>query len=153
MGINKIKQFDVEYKINTNVKTMLRTKRAVSPSLLSRFGTPGLMSGPTNLTAPQCLGGQTETTFAAAAALERSPGLVALHPLELWTTRRNSSPVKSSAMAGPPVLIWEDEVRSLLHYRELVPRVEEALGKFSTRDPAEVVQPVRGSVPLRKHNG
>lgn len=56
-------------------------------------------------------------------------------------------------MAGPPVLIWEDEVRNLLHYRELVPRVEEALGKFSTRDPAEVVQPVRGSVPLRKHNG
>uniref|UniRef100_A0A3Q4AH35 Ketimine reductase mu-crystallin n=1 Tax=Mola mola TaxID=94237 RepID=A0A3Q4AH35_MOLML len=45
------------------------------------------------------------------------------------------------------------EVRRLLHYRELIPRLEEALGKFSRRDSAEVLQPVRSSVPLHKHRG
>ncbi|XP_047466012.1 ketimine reductase mu-crystallin [Mugil cephalus] len=55
--------------------------------------------------------------------------------------------------AGPPVIIWEHEVRRLLHYRELVPRLEEALGKFSRRDSAEVVQPVRTTVSLQKHHG
>ncbi|KAF3853378.1 hypothetical protein F7725_014066 [Dissostichus mawsoni] len=56
-------------------------------------------------------------------------------------------------MAGPPAVIWKREVEGLLRYRELVPRLEEALGKFSSRDPAEVIQPVRTTVPLQKHHG
>ncbi|XP_042364397.1 ketimine reductase mu-crystallin [Plectropomus leopardus] len=56
-------------------------------------------------------------------------------------------------MAGPPVVIWEHEVKPLLRYRELVPRLEEALGKFSRRDSAEVIQPTRTTVPLQKHSG
>ncbi|XP_028285941.1 ketimine reductase mu-crystallin [Parambassis ranga] len=56
-------------------------------------------------------------------------------------------------MAGPPVIIWESEVERLLRYRELIPRLEEALGKFSRRDNAEVIQPVRTTVPLQRHNG
>ncbi|XP_071318674.1 ketimine reductase mu-crystallin [Trachinotus anak] len=58
----------------------------------------------------------------------------------------NAAPV----MADLPVTISEREVRSLLRYRELVPRLEDALGKFSRR---EVIQPVRCTVPLQKHNG
>lgn len=56
-------------------------------------------------------------------------------------------------MAGPPAIIWESEVRSLLNYAELIPSLESALGKFSKRDSAEVLQPVRSSVPLHKHSG
>ncbi|XP_049419923.1 ketimine reductase mu-crystallin [Epinephelus fuscoguttatus] len=56
-------------------------------------------------------------------------------------------------MAGPPVVIWEQEVQPLLRYKELIPRLEEALGKFSRRDSAEVIQPVRTTVPLQKHSG
>lgn len=56
-------------------------------------------------------------------------------------------------MAGPPVVIWEQEVLSLLNYRDLIPRLEEALGKVSKRDSAEVIQPVRTTVPLQKHRG
>lgn len=56
-------------------------------------------------------------------------------------------------MAGPPVIIREHEVKRLLHYRELIPRLERALGKFSSRDSAEVLQPVRSALPLQKHNG
>ncbi|XP_061564587.1 ketimine reductase mu-crystallin [Cololabis saira] len=56
-------------------------------------------------------------------------------------------------MAEPPVIIWESEVKNLLHYRDLIPRLEDALGKFSRRDSAEVIQPVRTAVPLQKHNG
>lgn len=56
-------------------------------------------------------------------------------------------------MAGPPVIIWEHEVQQLLRYKELIPRLEVALGKFSKRDRAEVIQPVRTTVPLQKHGG
>ncbi|KAF7204754.1 ketimine reductase mu-crystallin [Nothobranchius furzeri] len=56
-------------------------------------------------------------------------------------------------MAEPPVVIWEQEVRSLLHYRDLIPSLEVALGKFSSRDSAEVIQPVRSTIPLQKHSG
>ncbi|KAM9715410.1 ketimine reductase mu-crystallin [Menidia menidia] len=56
-------------------------------------------------------------------------------------------------MAEPPVIIWEHEVGRLLRYKDLVPRLEEALGKFSRRDSAEVLQPVRTAVPLQKHHG
>ncbi|XP_031699352.1 ketimine reductase mu-crystallin isoform X2 [Anarrhichthys ocellatus] len=56
-------------------------------------------------------------------------------------------------MAGPPVVIWKQEVQRLLRYRELVPRLEDALGKFSRRDSAEVIQPVRCTLPLQKHHG
>ncbi|KAK9530612.1 hypothetical protein VZT92_012103 [Zoarces viviparus] len=56
-------------------------------------------------------------------------------------------------MAGRPVIIWKQEVQRLLRYGELVPRLEDALGKFSRRDSAEVIQPVRCTVPLQKHHG
>ena len=56
-------------------------------------------------------------------------------------------------MADPPVIIWQREVERLLHYGDLVPRLEEALAKFSGRDSAEVLQPVRSTVPLQKHGG
>ncbi|XP_041670857.1 ketimine reductase mu-crystallin [Cheilinus undulatus] len=56
-------------------------------------------------------------------------------------------------MASPPVVIWEHEVARLLQYTDLIPRLEEALGKFSRRDSAEVIQPVRTTVPLQKHSG
>ena len=56
-------------------------------------------------------------------------------------------------MAGAPAVIPEHEVEHLLHYTELVPRLEEALGKFSKHDSAEVIQPVRSTVPLQKHGG
>ncbi|KAJ0015795.1 hypothetical protein NQD34_014085 [Periophthalmus magnuspinnatus] len=54
---------------------------------------------------------------------------------------------------APPEIIWEHEVRRLLHYGELIPRLETALGKFSKRNSAEVIQPVRTTVPLQKHSG
>lgn len=63
------------------------------------------------------------------------------------------TPNYNAAMAEPPLVIWQHEAKRLLRYRELLPRLEDALGKFSGRDAAEVVQPVRSSVPLRKHNG
>ncbi|KAF7663013.1 hypothetical protein LDENG_00219260 [Lucifuga dentata] len=56
-------------------------------------------------------------------------------------------------MAEPPVIIWEKEVESLLRYRDLIPRLEDALGKFSKRDSAAVIQPVRTTVPLQKYQG
>ncbi|MEQ2162209.1 hypothetical protein GOODEAATRI_017471 [Goodea atripinnis] len=56
-------------------------------------------------------------------------------------------------MVDPPVIIWEHEVGSLLRYGDLIPRLEDALGKFSRRDSAEVIQPVRTVVPLQKHGG
>ncbi|XP_076007778.1 ketimine reductase mu-crystallin [Genypterus blacodes] len=56
-------------------------------------------------------------------------------------------------MAAPPVIIWGDEVKRLLRYTELIPRLEEAMGTFSRRGGGEVVQPVRTAVPLQKHNG
>lgn len=58
-----------------------------------------------------------------------------------------------TAMAEPPAVIWKHEVQRLLQYGDLVPRLEEALGKFSTRDSAEVIQPVRNILPLQKHHG
>ncbi|XP_064806510.1 ketimine reductase mu-crystallin isoform X1 [Oncorhynchus masou masou] len=56
-------------------------------------------------------------------------------------------------MAEPPVVIRQDEVEGLLHYKDLIPRLEVALGKFSKLDNAEVIQPVRTTVPLQKYNG
>uniref|UniRef100_I3KV37 Ketimine reductase mu-crystallin n=2 Tax=Oreochromis niloticus TaxID=8128 RepID=I3KV37_ORENI len=65
----------------------------------------------------------------------------------------SGKPVIFTMAGAPPVIIWEREVESLLHYKELIPRLEEALGKFSSRDSVEVIQPVRSTVPLQKHNG
>lgn len=56
-------------------------------------------------------------------------------------------------MSEPPVVLWGPEVEQLLQVSELVPRLEQALGKFSSRDRAEVIQPVRSTVPLQKHGG
>ena len=68
-------------------------------------------------------------------------------------SERAAARAARAAMAGPPAIIWEREVSSLLRYRDLVPRLEEALGKFSRRDSAEVLQPVRSTLPLQKHRG
>uniref|UniRef100_A0A672FWH1 Ketimine reductase mu-crystallin n=1 Tax=Salarias fasciatus TaxID=181472 RepID=A0A672FWH1_SALFA len=56
-------------------------------------------------------------------------------------------------MDGPPAVIWREEVERLLRYEDLVPRLEQALGLFSRRDAAAVLQPVRTAVPLSKHGG
>ncbi|XP_057681911.1 ketimine reductase mu-crystallin [Corythoichthys intestinalis] len=56
-------------------------------------------------------------------------------------------------MAEPPTVILEHQVSRLLRYSDLIPRLEEALAKFSLRDTSEVIQPVRSSIPLKKHKG
>ncbi|XP_061120566.1 ketimine reductase mu-crystallin isoform X1 [Syngnathus typhle] len=56
-------------------------------------------------------------------------------------------------MAELPVVISENEVSRLLHYEELIPRLEEALVKYSRRDSSEVIQPVRSTLNLQKFNG
>ncbi|XP_036428197.1 ketimine reductase mu-crystallin [Colossoma macropomum] len=56
-------------------------------------------------------------------------------------------------MAQQPVFLSDDVVARLLRYDDLIPRLEEALGKFSLRDRAEVVQPVRSVMPIENHNG
>ncbi|KAM9773997.1 ketimine reductase mu-crystallin isoform 2-T2 [Syngnathus typhle] len=56
-------------------------------------------------------------------------------------------------MAELPVVISENEVSRLLHYEELIPRLEEALAKYSRKDSSEVIQPVRSTLNLQKFNG
>lgn len=56
-------------------------------------------------------------------------------------------------MAEPPVLLWGSGVEHLLTYGALMPLLEAALAKFSGGDTAEVLQPVRSSVALKKHVG
>ncbi|XP_077594787.1 ketimine reductase mu-crystallin [Stigmatopora nigra] len=56
-------------------------------------------------------------------------------------------------MAEPPTVFSERQVSRLLRYSDLIPRLEDALAKFSRRDPSEAIQPVRSSIPLKKHNG
>ncbi|XP_068610554.1 ketimine reductase mu-crystallin-like [Brachionichthys hirsutus] len=56
-------------------------------------------------------------------------------------------------MSAPPAVIWEREVKRLLRYRDLVPVLEKAMGTFSRRDSAELIQPVRATLPLQKHDG
>ncbi|XP_061561543.1 LOW QUALITY PROTEIN: ketimine reductase mu-crystallin [Phycodurus eques] len=55
-------------------------------------------------------------------------------------------------MAAPPVVISDHQVSRLLPCGELIPRLEEALAKFSLKD-SSVIQPVRSTLPLQKHNG
>ncbi|XP_042560706.1 ketimine reductase mu-crystallin isoform X2 [Clupea harengus] len=56
-------------------------------------------------------------------------------------------------MAGLPVLIGKEDIARLLHFKDLLPRLEAALAQFSKHDISEVIQPVRTVVPLTKHNG
>ncbi|KAI4885275.1 hypothetical protein NFI96_013669, partial [Prochilodus magdalenae] len=56
-------------------------------------------------------------------------------------------------MARQPILLSDDVVARLLRYEDLIPRLEEALGKFSLHDSAEIVQPVRSVVPIQNYNG
>ena len=49
--------------------------------------------------------------------------------------------------------ISESRVKSLLHMRDLIPVIEEALGRFSNKLSGGVVQPVRTLVPVQKHGG
>lgn len=82
------------------------------------------------------------------AAIERNARIWRV--FELWTHFRLS---EREDMAEPPVVIWEQDVERLLRYKDLIPRLEDALGKFSRRDRTEVIQPVRTAVPLQKHKG
>lgn len=56
-------------------------------------------------------------------------------------------------MADSPAVIKQDEVESLLLYKDLIPRLEVAMGKFSKRNSDELIQPVRTVIPLHKYNG
>ncbi|XP_057681910.1 ketimine reductase mu-crystallin-like [Corythoichthys intestinalis] len=55
-------------------------------------------------------------------------------------------------MAEPPAVISENQVSRFLRYSDLIPRLEDALAKFSLRDTSEVIQPLRFSIPLKKHS-
>ncbi|CAL8283694.1 unnamed protein product [Merluccius merluccius] len=56
-------------------------------------------------------------------------------------------------MESPPVFISGDEVKRLLRYADLIPRLEAALAVLSGPGDSGVVQPVRSIIPLRNHNG
>ncbi|XP_067100301.1 ketimine reductase mu-crystallin [Osmerus mordax] len=56
-------------------------------------------------------------------------------------------------MTDSPAVIKQDEVEGLLLYKDLIPRLEVAMGKFSKRNSDELIQPVRTVIPLQKYNG
>ncbi|KAL7857612.1 hypothetical protein SRHO_G00165110 [Serrasalmus rhombeus] len=56
-------------------------------------------------------------------------------------------------MAPQPVFLSDDVVARLLRYDDLIPQLEAVLGKFSLRDSAAVVQPVRSVLPVVDHSG
>ncbi|XP_053495908.1 ketimine reductase mu-crystallin isoform X3 [Ictalurus furcatus] len=56
-------------------------------------------------------------------------------------------------MTEQPVFLNNDVVAPLLSYDDLIPRLEEVLGKFSRSDSSDVVQPVRSVIPIQNHSG
>lgn len=56
-------------------------------------------------------------------------------------------------MTEQPVFLSNDVVARLLSYDDLIPRLEEVLGKFSRSDSSDVVQPVRSVIPIKNHSG
>lgn len=56
-------------------------------------------------------------------------------------------------MADPPVFLSDEVVARFLSYDELIPRLEDVLGKFSQGNSSEVVQPVRSVIPIHNHSG
>ncbi|MCJ8738365.1 hypothetical protein PDJAM_G00034740 [Pangasius djambal] len=56
-------------------------------------------------------------------------------------------------MADQPVFLRDDVVARFLSYDELIPRLEEVLGKFSRGNSSDVVQPVRSVIPIHSHSG
>ncbi|MCI4384109.1 hypothetical protein PGIGA_G00034760 [Pangasianodon gigas] len=56
-------------------------------------------------------------------------------------------------MADQPVFLSNDVVARFLSYDELIPRLEEVLGKFSRGNSSDVVQPVRCVIPIHNHSG
>ncbi|XP_056153776.1 ketimine reductase mu-crystallin [Lampris incognitus] len=56
-------------------------------------------------------------------------------------------------MAEAPVFVSRSGCEGVLRFADLMPRLEEALVRFSSRAGAEVLQPLRSCVPLQKHNG
>lgn len=56
-------------------------------------------------------------------------------------------------MTEQPVFLSNDVVARFLSYDDLIPRLEDVLGKFSRGDSSDVVQPVRCVIPMHKHNG
>ncbi|XP_051789624.1 ketimine reductase mu-crystallin isoform X2 [Erpetoichthys calabaricus] len=53
-------------------------------------------------------------------------------------------------MAVSPVILGPSEVSALLRSEDLIPRLEEALVRFSA---GSITQPLRTIIPLEKHNG
>lgn len=56
-------------------------------------------------------------------------------------------------MAEQPVFLSNDVVKRFLSYDDLIPRLEEVLGKFSRGYSSDVVQPVRSVIPIHNHSG
>ncbi|KAB5555376.1 hypothetical protein PHYPO_G00033320 [Pangasianodon hypophthalmus] len=56
-------------------------------------------------------------------------------------------------MAEQPVFLSNDVVARFLSYDELIPRLEEVLGRFSRGSSSDVVQPVRSVIPIHNHSG
>ncbi|KAF4085296.1 hypothetical protein AMELA_G00115610 [Ameiurus melas] len=56
-------------------------------------------------------------------------------------------------MAEQTVFLSDDVVARFLRYDDLIPRLEEVMGKFSQSDSSDVVQPVRSAIPIHNHNG
>ncbi|NP_001188187.1 ketimine reductase mu-crystallin [Ictalurus punctatus] len=56
-------------------------------------------------------------------------------------------------MTEQPVFLSNDVVARPLSYDDLIPRLEEVLGKFSRSDSSDVVQPVRSVIPIKNHSG
>lgn len=56
-------------------------------------------------------------------------------------------------MVDQPVFLSDDVVARLLSYDDLIPRLEEVMGKFCRGDSSGVVQPVRSVIPINPHSG
>ncbi|CAL8260644.1 unnamed protein product [Arctogadus glacialis] len=56
-------------------------------------------------------------------------------------------------MDSPPIVISRDEVKRVLRYIDLIPRLESALAIFSRKNSLEIIQPLRSVIPLSKYNG
>ena len=58
-----------------------------------------------------------------------------------------------SAQSASIPFISSQEVEGVLHYQDLVPAIEQALGDFSRGKEGGVVQPLRLNVPVKKQDG
>lgn len=56
-------------------------------------------------------------------------------------------------MGEQPVFLSNDVVARFLTYDDLIPRLEDIMGKFSLGSDSGVVQPVRSVIPINTHSG